>query len=81
MYKASPEGLGDHHLLAQTDAGRPARQVVRHHLDGQPGGVGGEMSGREMDEHHAVLRSRMAFSISAWRPLSAERSKMSHPVR
>ena len=37
-----PEGLGGHHLLAQTDARCPAGQVMRHHLDRQPGGVGGE---------------------------------------
>ena len=36
-----PEGLGGHHLLAQTDARGPASQVMCHHLDGQPGGVGG----------------------------------------
>ena len=36
----------------------PAGQVMRHHLDGQPGGVGGETA-REMVER----RSRMAFSI------------------
>ena len=40
--EASPEGLGGHQLLAQTDARGPASQVVGHHLDGQPGGVGGE---------------------------------------
>ena len=40
--EAPPEGLGGHHLLAQTDARGPAGQVMRHHLDGQPGGVGGE---------------------------------------
>ena len=28
-----PEGLGGHQLLAQTDARRPACQVMRHHLD------------------------------------------------
>ena len=38
----SPEGLGGCQLLAQTDARRPASQVMRHHLDCQPGGVGGE---------------------------------------
>ena len=27
-----PEGLGGHHLLTQTDAGRPAGEVVGHHL-------------------------------------------------
>ena len=40
--EASPEGLGGYHLLAQTDARCPACQVMRHHLDRQPGGVGGE---------------------------------------
>ena len=44
----SPEGLGGYHLLAQTDARRPASQVVGHHLDGQPGAVGGE-TGRLRD--------------------------------
>ena len=41
--RLSPEGLGGHHRLAQTDARRPAGQVLRHHLDGQPGGVRGEV--------------------------------------
>ena len=40
--EASLQGLGGHQLLAQTDARRPAGQVMRHHLDGQPGGVGWE---------------------------------------
>ena len=48
--EASPEGLGGHHLLTQTDARCPASEVMRHHpvsstgqaLDRQPGGVGGE---------------------------------------
>ena len=40
--EASPEGLGGYQVLAQTDAGGPACQVMGHHLDGQPGGVGGE---------------------------------------
>ena len=50
-----PEGLGGHHLLAQTDAHRPASQVMRHHLDGQPGAVGGEAPRGEMVQPHAVL--------------------------
>ena len=41
-----PEGLGGHHLLAQTDARCPAGDVVGHHLYRQPGGVGGEASPR-----------------------------------
>ena len=40
--EASPQGLGGHQLLAQTDACRPTGQILRQHLDGQPGGVGGE---------------------------------------
>ena len=40
--EAPPQGLGGHQLLAQTDARGPACQVVGHHLDGQPGGVGSE---------------------------------------
>ena len=54
--EASSQGLGGHQLLAQTDARRPARQVVRHHLDGQPGTVGGKASRGEMVEPHAVLQ-------------------------
>ena len=37
--EAASQGLGGHQLLAQTDARRPAIQVMRHHLDGQPSGV------------------------------------------
>ena len=40
--EASSEGLGGYNLLAQTDARCPAGQVMGHHLDGQPGGVGGD---------------------------------------
>ena len=40
--EASPEGLGGYYLLTQADAGGPAGQVVGHHLDRQPGAVGGE---------------------------------------
>ena len=50
-----PQGLGGHHRLAQTDARRPASQVVGEHLDGQPGAVGGKATRREMVESHAVL--------------------------
>ena len=53
--EAAPEGLGGYQLLAQTDARCPAGQVMRHHLDGQPGGVGGETARWEMVEPHAVL--------------------------
>ena len=43
-----PQGLGGHQLLAQTDARRPAGQVVGHHLYRQPGAVGGEAPRGEM---------------------------------
>ena len=40
--EASSEGLGGYQLLTQTEARRPAGQVMGQHLDGQPGAVGGE---------------------------------------
>ena len=53
--EASPEGLGGHHLLTQTDAGRPASEVVGQHLDGQPRSIGGEAPRGEMVEPDTVL--------------------------
>ena len=50
-----PEGLGGHHLLTQTGPRCPTGQVVRHHLDRQPGAVGGEAARGEMVQPHAVL--------------------------
>ena len=50
-----PEGLGGHYLLAQTNARRPASEVVRPHLDRQPGSVGGEAARGEMVESDALL--------------------------
>ena len=44
----SSEGLGGHDLLTQADAGCPAGQVVRRHLDRQPGAVGGEAARGEV---------------------------------
>ena len=37
-----PEGLGGYGPFAQTNPRRPAGEVMRHHLDRQPGAVGGE---------------------------------------
>ena len=51
-----PESLGGCQLLAQADAPSPASQIVGHHLDGQPGTVGGEAARGEMVEPHAVLQ-------------------------
>ena len=50
-----PEGLGDHGPLAQTNPRRPAVQVMRHHLDRQPGAVGGEARRRHVVQPDAVL--------------------------
>ena len=52
-----PEGLGGYHLLAQTDAGRPAGEVVGHHLYRQPSAVGGESPGRHVVQPDAVLEA------------------------
>ena len=52
--EASSEGLGGYQLLTQTDARGPAGQVMRHHLHGQPGAVGGEA---------ATLRARRSPGI------------------
>ena len=75
--EAPPQGLGGHRLLPQTYAGCPTGQVVRHHLDGQPGGVGGEAAGRHLFSPTPYLRSRIAFAISAWRRWSASSSSIS----
>ena len=53
--KRRREGLGGHYLLAQTEPRRPASKVMRHHLDGQLGGFGGEAARGEMVESDAVL--------------------------
>ena len=50
-----PEGLGGHNLLTQADAGCPASQVMRHHLDRQPGAVGGEAPRGHVVQPDAVL--------------------------
>ena len=80
-----PEGLGGHHLLAQTDAHGPAGQVMRHHpvsstgqaLYRQPGAVGGEAARGRWLSPTPYLRSLMAFSTSTWRRWSASSSRVS----
>ena len=54
--EAPAEGLGGCHYLAQSDASGPAGQVVGHHLDRQPGCIGGKAARGEMVEAHAVLQ-------------------------
>ena len=76
--EASSEGLGGHHRLAQTEARRPAGQVVGDDLDGQPGAAlaAKRPEGRWLSPT-PYLRSRMAFSISAWRRWSASSARVS----
>ena len=75
-----PEGLGGHHLLAQTDARCPAGDVVGHHLyrctASQAALAAKRPEGRWFNPT-PCLRSRMAFSISAWRRWSASSSSIS----
>ena len=75
--EAPPEGLGGHDPLTQADAGGPAGQVVGHHLYRQPGAVGGEAARGRWFSPTPYLRSRIAFSISAWRRWSASSSRVS----
>ena len=77
-----PEGLGGHDPFAQTDPRRPAGQVMRHHLGGQPGTVGqAALAAKRPDGRWfsptPYFRSRIAFSISAWRRWSASSSRVS----
>ena len=51
----SPEGLGGHSPLAQTNPRRPAGQVMRHHLYRQTGAVGGEAPRRHVVQADALL--------------------------
>ena len=50
------EGLGGCYWFFQSDTGGPPGQVVGHHLDGQPGGVGGEAPRGEMVQADTVLQ-------------------------
>ena len=81
--EAPPQGFGGQHLLAQTDARRPAGQVVSHRLHRQPSALrqAQDWRGKRPDGRWfrptPYLRSRMAFSISAWRRWSASSSRVS----
>ena len=50
-----PEGLGGDYPLSQTEPRRPTGEVMCHHLDGQPGGVGGDAPRGEMVQPDAIL--------------------------
>ena len=63
-----PEGLGGHYLLAQAEPRRPAGEVMRHFTwtASQAALAAKRPEGRWFSPT-PYLRSRMAFSISAWR--------------
>ena len=72
--EAASQGLGGQ--SARPDRCAPSSvPVVGDHLHRQPGAVGGERRGEMVGPTY--LRSRMAFSISAWRRWSASSSRVS----
>ena len=79
--EASSQGFGCYQLLTETDARRPAGQVLGHHLDRQPGGVGGETSRWEVVEPDAVLEIPDGVVVTPCpRPSSATRPGQSAAV-
>ena len=75
-----PEGLGGHHLLPQTD-GAPVQRAMLWAITctaSQAALAAKRPEGRWFNPT-PCLRSRMAFSISAWRRWSA--SSSSNPPR
>ena len=72
-----PEGLGGHHLLAQTDARCPAGDVVGHTCTASQAALAAKRPEGRWFNPTPCLRSRMAFSISAWRRWSASSSSIS----
>ena len=80
--EASSEGLGGHQSLAQTDARCPAGQVMGHHLARSQAALAAKRPEGRWLSPTPYLRSRMAFSTSAWRrwPASSSRVSPSRPV-
>ena len=72
-----PEGLGGHDLLTQADAGGPAGQVVGHRLYRRQAPLAAKRPEGRWFSPTPYLRSRIAFSISAWRRWSASSSRAS----
>ena len=57
-----PQGLGGYYLLTETDARRPAGQVVGNHLDGSQAALAAKRpEGRWL--RPTPFRSRMAFHL------------------
>ena len=76
-----PEGLGGHHLLAQTGPRCPTGQVMRHHLYRQPGGVGGETARRHVVQPHAVLEvSNGVLDLGVTAMISLQLQRLPVPV-
>ena len=76
--EAAPEDLDSHDLLTEADARRPAGQVVGAitWTAGQAPLAAKRPEGRWLSPT-PYFRSRMAFSISAWRRWSASSSRVS----
>ena len=62
-----PEGLGDHGPLAQTNPRRPAGQVMRITWPASQAPLAAKRPNGMWFSPAPYLRSRMAFSTSAWR--------------
>ena len=76
-----PDGLGGQHRLSQTDARvQRARLWASTCTASQAALVGKRPEGRWL-KPTLYLRSRMAFSISAWRRWSASRRRCRHLYR
>ena len=75
--EAPPEGPGGYHLLPQTDAHGPACQVMGQHLDGRQAPLAAKRPEGRWLRPTPYFRSRMAFSISAWRRWPASSPRVS----
>ena len=62
-----PEGFGGRDPFTQADAGCPAGQVVRHHCTASQAPLAAKRPEGMWFSPTPYLRSRIAFSISAWR--------------
>ena len=77
--EASSQGLGGHHLLAQTEAHRPRLCAITCTASQAPLAAK-RPEGRWLSPT-PYSRSRMAFSISAWRRWSASSARVPRPGR
>ena len=75
--EAPPQGLGGHHLLTETDARRPAARLCAIACTASHAALAAKRPDGRWLRPTPYLRSRMAFSISAWRRWSASSSRVS----